>query len=86
MATGEGAKLGKYCERESPEGSKMAQKLLESTGALEGPWPLGRGQNYVNICKSEESEGSRVAQKIKINWRAGGAMATGEAAKLRKYM
>ena len=42
----------------------MAQKLLESIGALERLWPLERGQNYVNICKSEEYGGFGVAQKL----------------------
>ena len=42
----------------------MEQKLLGLMGALEGPWPLGRGQNWVNIRKREESGGSGVAQKL----------------------
>ena len=42
----------------------MAQKLLEPSGALEGLWPLGRGQNCVNPCKRGDSGGSGVAQKL----------------------
>ena len=46
----------------------MAQKLLKLITALKRPWPLRRGQNYVNICKRKESGGSGVAQKvIRIN-------------------
>ena len=33
-------------------------------GALEGPWPLGRGQNCVNHCKRDNFGGSGLAQKL----------------------
>ena len=42
----------------------MVQKLLEPSEALEGAWPLGRGQNCVNPFKRGDSGGSRVAQKL----------------------
>ena len=42
----------------------MAQKLLGLIRAVEGLWPLGRGQNYVNMCKREESGGSGVAHQV----------------------
>ena len=51
-------------KKEKSGGSGVAQKLLESIGALEGLWLLGRKQNYVNMCKREESGGSGVAQKL----------------------
>ena len=52
------------CKREESGGSGVAQKLLGLIGALEGPWPVGRGQNYVNHCKRGDSGGSRVEQKL----------------------
>ena len=51
MATGEGAKLRNMNKREDSGGSGVAQKLLQSIGALESLWPLGRG---AKLCKYVE--------------------------------
>ena len=42
----------------------MTQNLLGLIGALDGLWPLGRKQNYVNMCKREQSGGYGMAQKL----------------------
>ena len=64
MATGEGAKLNKYCKKKEAGGSGVAQKLLELMGALEGLWPLGKKQNSLNMCEREDSGGSGLPQKL----------------------
>ena len=42
----------------------MAQKLLESIGALEWTWAFGKWYNSVKLCKSGETEGSGMAKKL----------------------
>ena len=44
MATGEVQTYVNIYKREESGGSGVAQKLLGSIGALDGPWPLGRGK------------------------------------------
>jgi hypothetical protein len=58
----------------------VAQKLLEPSGALEGVWPLGRGQNFVNPCKRKTLEALEWPEVIRMERGAGGSMATGKRA------
>ena len=53
-----------HCKNNKSGGSAAESTLFRLMALFGAPWPLGRGQNWVNMCKREESGGSGVAQKL----------------------